>query len=152
MKERINQFEEVHGTYDLMLHSYGPSMIMGAANIQVDEAMTAKQIHGLCKRIQGTIYKEFGIVLILGIYATNESDEYAVEIENDLKKIISDYTEIIQLHGFYVDNENKTINFDIIIDFSADNPKKIKDEVKQRISEIYPEYEYYIVIDKDFAD
>lgn len=152
LKERINQFEEVHGTYDLMLHSYGPSMIMGAANIQVDEAMTAKQIHGLCKRIQGTIYKEFGIVLILGIYATNESDEYAVEIENDLKKIISDYTEIIQLHGFYVDNENKTINFDIIIDFSADNPKKIKDEVKQRISEIYPEYEYYIVIDKDFAD
>ena len=55
----------VHGTYDLMLHSYGPSKIMGAANIQVDEHMTAKQIHGLSKRIQGTIYKEFGIILIL---------------------------------------------------------------------------------------
>ena len=135
-----------------MLHSYGPSKIMGAANIQVDEKMTAKEIHGLTKTIQGTIYKEFGIILILGIYATNESDEGAVQIEKDLRAIIAEYKEIIQLHGFYVDNEKKTINFDIIIDFSADNPKKIKDEVYERIKEKYPEYKYYIVIDSDFTD
>lgn len=152
LKERINEFEEVHGTYDLMLHSYGPSKIMGAANIQVDEHMTAKQIHGLSKRIQGTIYKEFGIILILGIYASNESDEVAVQIEKDLREIIAEYTEIIQLHGFFVDNEKKTINFDIIIDFSADDPKKIKDEVLEKIRAKYPEYKYYIVIDSDFTD
>lgn len=152
IKERINQFEEVHGTYDLMLHSYGPSKIMGAANIQVDEMMTAKQIHGLTKRIQGTIYKKFGIILILGIYASNESDEVAVQIEKDLREIIADYKEIIQLHGFFVDREKKTINFDIIIEFSAEDPKKTKDKVLDRIKEKYPEYKYYVVIDNDFTD
>lgn len=152
LKERINEFDEVYGTYDLILHSYGPTKIIGAANIQVDETMTAKRIHGLSKKIQSVIYKEFGIILILGIYATNEKDEYAVQIENDLKQIIADYKEIIQLHGFYADNENKTINFDIIIDFSADNPSKIKAEVIDRIKEKYPEYKYYVVIDSDFSD
>lgn len=152
LKERINEFEEVYGTYDLMLHSYGPSKIMGAANIQVDENMTAKEIHGLCKRIQSTIYKEFGIILILGIYATNESDEVAVKIEHDLKDIIAEYKEITQLHGFYVDQDKKKINFDIIIDFSAENPKKIKDEVVAKIQEKYPDYKYYVVIDGDFSD
>ena len=135
-----------------MLHSYGPSKIMGAANIQVDEMMTAKQIHGLSKRIQGTIYKEFGIILILGIYASNERDEVAVQIEKDLREIIADYKEIIQLHGFFVDREKKTINFDIIIEFSAEDPKKTKDEVLERIKEKYPEYKYYVVIDSDFTD
>lgn len=152
LKERINKFDEVYGTYDLMLHSYGPSKIMGAANIQIDENMTARQIHGLCKKIQGVIYKEFGIILILGIYATNESNETSVNIEKDLRKIISEYKEIIQLHGFYVNNDEKEINFDIIIDFSADNPNKIKDEVVERIKEKYPEYKYYVVIDSDFTD
>ena len=152
LKNRINQFDEVHGTYDLMLHSYGPSKIMGAANIQVDENMTARKIHGLTKKIQGVIYKEFGIILILGIYATNESDETAVKIENDLKEIIAKYKEITQLHGFYVDTEKKKINFDIIIDFSADNPKQIRDEVLEKIKEKYPEYKFYVVIDNDFSD
>lgn len=152
LKERINEFDEVYGTYDLILHSYGPSKIIGAANIQVDETMTAKKIHGLTKKIQSVIYKEFGIILILGIYATNEKDEYAVQIEKDLREIIADYNEIIQLHGFYADNEKKTINFDIIIDFSADNPGKIKEEVMNRIKEKYPEYKYYVVIDSDFTD
>jgi len=152
LKERINKFDEVYGTYDLMLHSYGPSKIMGAANIQIDENMTAKQIHGLCKKIQGVLYKEIGIVLILGIYATNECDEVSVNIEKDLRKIISEYKEIIQLHGFYINEDEKEINFDIIIDFSAKNPNKIKDDIIARIKEKYPEYKYYVVIDSDFTD
>lgn len=152
LKERINQIEEVHGTYDLMLHSYGPSKIMGAANIQVDENMSAKKIHGLCKKIQGVIYKEFGIILILGIYATNEDDEVAMKIEKDLREIIAEYKEVIQLHGFFVDTEMKKINFDIIIDFSAEDPNKTKDEIIERIKEKYPEYKYYVVIDSDLTD
>ncbi|MBR2745049.1 MAG: cation transporter [Clostridia bacterium] len=152
LRNRINEFEEVYGTYDLILHSYGPAKIIGAANIQVDETMTARQIHGLTKKIQNVIYKEFGIILILGIYATNEKDEQAVQIEKDLRAIIAEYKEIIQLHGFYANSEKKTINFDIIIDFSADNPTKIKDEVIEKIKEKYPEYKYYVVIDSDFTD
>lgn len=152
LKERINEFEEVYGTYDLMLHSYGPSKTIGAANIEVDENLTAREIHGLCKKIQGVIYNEFGIILILGIYASNKSDEVAIQIEKDLRAIIAEYKEIIQLHGFYADMEKKTINFDIIIDFSEQNQGKIKDEVIEKISSKYPEYKYYVVIDSDFTD
>ena len=152
IKEHINSFDEVHGTYDLILHSYGPSKTLGAANIQVDENMTARKIHGLTRKIQHSVYKEFGIVLILGIYASNNEDKATMEIERKLRAIISEYKEIIQLHGFYVDTEKKVINFDIIIDFSAENPKQIKDEVTQKISAEYPEYKFYVVIDSDFTD
>ena len=152
IKERINEFDGVEGTYDLILHSYGPSKIIGATNIQVDENMTAKEIHGLTKRIESVIYSEFGIILTIGIYASNRADEEAVKILNDLEKIISKYPNIVQLHGFYLEKEEKNVSFDIIIAFKEENPKELKEQVLKEIKELHPDYNYTIIIDTDFSD
>ncbi len=152
IRESINSFEEVQGTYDLILHSYGPSKIIGALNIQVDENMTAKEIHGLTKRIAKKIWKEFGIMLTIGIYASNEGNEMSTEIKMYLEEILKNYKDVLQFHGFYLDEEVKNISFDIIVDFCAKNPKQIKYEIKEKMKEKYPEYSYSIIIDNEFCD
>ena len=152
IKEFINSYDEVEGTYDLILHSYGPSRIIGATNIQIDENMTAKKIHGLSKKIQKEIFSKFGIILTIGIYASNNSDKEAIEIEKTIKEVLKEFPEVIQLHGFYLDEENKNVSFDIIIDFSAKNPKEIKESIKDKIKQKHPEYSYSIVLDNDFSD
>ena len=152
LREKVNAFEEVQGVYDITLHNYGPSQIMGSLHIQVDDNMTAKEIHKLTRKIQMQIYEELGTVLTIGIYASNNSDEKYVIIKNDLAKIISEHKEILQMHGFYVDEENKTISFDLIIDFKAESKENLKDEVVRQIKEKYPEYNYYVILDTDFSD
>jgi divalent metal cation (Fe/Co/Zn/Cd) transporter len=42
----------VLGVYDMMLHNYGPNKIIGTAHIQVNDDMTAKEIHRLTRNIQ----------------------------------------------------------------------------------------------------
>ena len=114
--------------------------------------MTAKEIHGLSKKIQGEIYTEFGIILTIGIYASNKTDKEALEIKESLEQILKKYPEVLQLHGFYLDaNENK-ISFDIIIDFDAKNPREIRDKIVAEIKEKYPTYSYFVVLDNDFSD
>ena len=152
LREKVNEFEEVQGVYDITLHNYGPSKIMGSLHIQVDDNMTAKEIHKLTRKIQLQIYEELGTVLTIGIYASNNSDEKYVKIKNELVKIIQKYKEILQMHGFYVDEENKTISFDLIIDFKAESKERVKDEVVKEIKEKYPEYNYYVILDTDFSD
>ena len=152
LREKVNAFEEVQGVYDITLHNYGPSQIMGSLHIQVDDNMTAKEIHKLTRKIQMQIYEELGTVLTIGIYAANNSDEKYVKIKNDLAKIIQEHKEILQMHGFYVDEENKTISFDLIIDFKAESKENLKDEVVRQIKEKYPEYNYYVILDTDFSD
>ena len=152
LREKVNAFEEVQGVYDITLHNYGPSQIMGSLHIQVDDNMTAKEIHKLTRKIQMQIYEELGTVLTIGIYAANNSDEKYVKIKNDLAKIIQEHKEILQMHGFYVDEENKTISFDLIIDFKAESKENVKDEVVRQIKEKYPEYNYYVILDTDFSD
>ncbi len=152
LREKVNEFEEVQGVYDITLHNYGPSQIMGSLHIQVDDNMTAKEIHKLTRKIQMQIYEEFGTVVTIGIYASNSSDEFYVEVKNELTKIIQKYKEIIQMHGFYVDEESKTISFDLIIDFKAESKEKIRDEVIKEIKEKYSEYNYYVILDTDISD
>ena len=152
LREKVNEFEEVQGVYDITLHNYGPSQIMGSLHIQVDDNMTAKEIHKLTRKIQMQIYEELGTVVTIGIYASNSSDEFYVEIKNELTKIIQKYKEIIQMHGFYVDEESKTISFDLIIDFKAESKEKIRDEVIKEIKKKYPEYNYYVILDTDISD
>ena len=111
--------------------------------------MTPKEIHKLSREIIVAIFQEFGIVLTIGIYAANDQGEYG-EIQEVLNKIIKQYPQILQLHGFYVDNEN--ISFDLIIDFKEEHPEKIKEEVTKKIKEKYPEYEYHVILDTDMSD
>ena len=122
LKERINQFPEVQGTYDLNLHNYGPSNTIASAHIQVRNDMTAEEIHILTREIEYSIYAEFSIVLTLGIYAANDKGEFG-EIKKELNSIIKNYKEILQVHGFYVDKSNN-IFFDLIFDFKAYKNKR----------------------------
>ncbi|WP_198923193.1 cation diffusion facilitator family transporter [Methanosphaera sp. WGK6] len=58
IKDKINSFDKVHGSYDLVLHNYGPEQSIGSVHIEVDDTLTAKQIHVLSNMISGTIYDD----------------------------------------------------------------------------------------------
>ena len=151
LKNKINSYEEVEGTYDIILHNYGPTNHIGSAHIQVRNDMHASHIHRLTRLITEDVYNEFGIILTLGVYASNDNGKYA-EIKKDLTKIIKQYKEVLQLHGFYVDKDNKNISFDLIIDFECKDPLLIKEKIITEIKKKYPKYDYNIIIDRDISD
>ena len=95
---------------------------------------------------------EFGIILTIGIYASNTSDEQSRNIKEKLEQTINQYPEVLQMHGFYVDTENKSVLFDLIIDFECDNISETKQKIIESLRTEYPEYEFNINIDADFSD
>ena len=151
LKDKINSYEGVCGTYDLMLHSYGPDKLVGSAHIAVKDSMTARDIHGLTRMIAEDIFDEYGVDLILGIYALNESEE-AKKIKKDLENILKDYKEIINLHGFYVNEQINRVSFDLIFDFKCNRQEEIKKEIKEKLKQKYPNYRSHVLIDTDVSD
>ena len=149
IKERVLEFEEVQGVYDLNLHNYGPSRTVASLHIQVRNDMNAGEIHILTRNITYKIFEEFGIAVTIGIYASNDEGEFG-QIKSELEKIVKDYKEILQIHGFYVDKEN--VFFDLIIDFDAKDKDKIQQEIIEKMKEKFPEYNYNIILDSDITD
>lgn len=152
IKHEVNSFPEVRGSYDLILNNYGPTRAIGSIHIEVDDNLTAKEIHPLTRKISQRIFEKFGVILTVGIYATNTSNEEVKEIRKDLSKLIKDYPTIKQIHGFYVDEELKQISFDILIDYSDEAPEETKSNIINKLKEKHPSYEYYAIIDNDFSD
>ena len=152
IKKLVCSNPEVKGAYDLIVNNYGPDRGIGSIHIEVDDNLTAKEIHPLTRKIATQVYMEFGIIMTIGIYASNSSDKEIIEIRDAIRKEVLSHPTIKQMHGFYVDQETKTISFDVIVDFKdKDAPKLIK-EIHDKIAEQFPDYHFFIVEDKDFTD
>lgn len=149
IKKEVMKFKEVKGVYDLNIHNYGVSKIIASLHIEVDDNKTAREIHILTRKITYLIYDKFGIILTIGIYASNEDGKYG-EIKKDIVKTIKKYKTILQLHGFYVDQD--TIFFDLIFDFEENKKEKIRDEIINILKKKYPNYNYNVIIDYDITD
>ncbi|MBR1796361.1 cation diffusion facilitator family transporter [Candidatus Saccharibacteria bacterium] len=149
LKKSIAKIDpQIQGVYDLAVHNYGPNKIVGSAHIQVDDTLTARDIHHLTKRIEYGIYEKYGIILTIGIYASNDSGKFK-DVKDYLKKLIKQYPHILQMHGFYVDEGLKTISFDLIFDFDELKPEEKVAEIKQKMQEKYPDFSYAVIIDTD---
>ena len=150
LKETLCGYENVLGCYDLALHNYGPDQIIGSAHVEVPDDMTADKIHKLTRKMSADIYMQFGIIMTVGIYASNNSEK-AAQIKAALMEIAKDCPGLLQVHGFYLDEESKTVTFDLVTDFKADANainEKITNEIKSR----YPDHEFHVVLDSDYSD
>lgn len=148
IKETICEFPEVYGAYDLSLHNYGPESMEGSVHLEVDDNLTALEIHHLTNKVRHKIYEMFSIILTVGIYARN--DDYK-EIRDDLYDIASKYEEVLEIHGFMAYEEEKLITFDIIVDFDADR-EEVKEKILKEIKELHPEFNYIMIDDYDVSD
>lgn len=151
LKAKISSFPQVRGVYDLTLHNYGPTQIIGSAHVEVPDDMRAQEIHKLTRNISTEVYMEFGIVLTVGIYASNSSDSQAEDIRADVEQAAREHPEILQVHGFYVDAEQKTVTFDLVIDFKADR-EKVQAEMLEILRKKHPDYQFFVVLDSDYSD
>ncbi len=152
LKNFICKNPGVLGAYDLSLHQYGPEHMIGSVHIELPDEMTAREIHGLTRQITEDVYREFGIVLTVGIYASNTVEEAFSEMKQTLSDLIQGYPEILQMHGFYVDVEKRLVYFDLIFDFQAENQAEIEKDIIRRMKERFTEYEFIVVLDSDVSD
>ena len=152
IKKLVCSNPEVKCAYDLIVHNYGPDRGIGSIHIEVDDNLTAKEIHPLTRKIATQVYMEFGIIMTIGIYASNSSDKEIIKIRDAIKKEVLSHPTIKQMHGFYVDQEVKTISFDVIVDFKDKDSSKTIKEIHDDLVEQFPDYTFYIVEDKDISD
>ena len=152
IKHLVCQDPHVLGAYDLIVNNYGPDRGIGSIHIEVDDKLTAKEIHPLTRNIAAEVYKEFGIIMTIGIYASNSSDSEIVKIRDAIRKEVLSRPTIKQMHGFYCNQELKTISFDVIVDFKDKDAPQLIEEIKKNLGEQFPDYHFYVVEDKDFSD
>ena len=153
VKKTVSSFESVNGAFDLILNDYGPDIYMGSIHIEVEDSTTAREIDELTRKIMKDVYDKHGVILTaVGIYSINTKDKELIEIRENVSKIVHSYKSVLQMHGFYVNKNEKSISFDIIIDFEDEDKNKTYSEIYDRVQEKYPDYKVIITMDLDMSD
>lgn len=141
------------GAYDLVLHDYGPEQIVGAVHVEVSDELSAKEIDELIRNVTDEVLKEHGVFLeAVSIYAQNDNDDNLKKIRDDIATVALSHDHVIQMHGFYFDEEKKTIQFDLVVDFETNDPVSVYEETVKDVQSKYPDYKLITALDRDTSD
>ena len=150
IKLAISQVKGVHGVYDLILNNYGYNRYIGSVHVGVRDDMTAKEIQEIERAITYLMYTKYNTIMTTGIYAENTSSEIARKIKEDAIKIIQQYPNITQLHGFYIDETRNLINFDLVISFDEKDTDGLVKKVTDELNNKYEDYTFFVNVDRDY--
>ena len=153
IKKTVAGFPGVQGAYDLVLNNYGPDSWNGSVHIEVPDTYSAEQLDRLIRNIQEKIYEEYNVVLTaIGVYSVNTQDDDIIKAKKQVQKIVLSHQHILQMHGFYMDKEKKTMRFDIVVSFNAKSRQDVYRAVVEDVQKNYPDYQIKIAMDTDFSE
>lgn len=151
IREELIDLEPIMGAYDFIVHNYGPSTQFGTANLEIPENTTVKEVYATMLYLQDEIYRKYHIYFTFGIYSVNTYDDKVKKVQSDVYNIVTSIPHTINIHAFNLDNEEKRIRFDVVVDFEVRDFAKFRRELQDLIKLKYPEYSIIINIDLDYS-
>lgn len=152
-KAICSHIPEVQGCYDLFLHDYGPELKLASCHVEVADTMRADQIDLMTRKIQDLVFQKYHVIMeAVGIYSYNTSGNYAESVRDEIMNLLGEEDYVLQMHGFYLDEEAKRVSFDMIVDFEAPNRSAVYESVTEKIKKKYPDLEVNITQDLDISD
>ena len=152
IKKEVNDFDGVHGVFDIIVHNYGPDVQIGSLHINVMDTMNAHQIHGLTRRISEEMFARHGIIMTVGVYAVATGENKRAQLQHTLMQAAAAHEHVEQVHGFYYFENERRVSIDIVPDITVHDDAAFIEELKVELQPLVPDDTVSIVIDHNYSE
>ena len=152
IKQEVGAFEGVHGVFDIILHNYGPNVLIGSLHINVYDTMNAYDIQGLTRSISEQMYAKHGIIMTVGVYAIATGENKRSELQSTVMQALAKHPEIVQVHGFYYFEKEHRVSVDVVPDISVHDEAALSARLTEELHALIPDKEITIVIDHNYSE
>lgn len=153
VRKSIQSFPEIDGVYDIAIHSYGKERLIGSAHIEVSDQLTVAWIDNLQRAVIRKVKEDTGVEMMgLSIYAINTRSEATIAIREAVRNIVRNTEGGKEMHGFYIDLVDKTMNFEAVLEFGVRSMESFRTELLEKVKKAYPEYDIQINVLHDFTE
>ena len=152
IKQEVGAFDGVHGVFDIILHNYGPNVLIGSLHINVYDTMDAHKIHGLTRRISEQMFERHGIIMTVGVYAIATGENKRSQLQSTVMQTLAKHKEILQVHGFYYFEEEHRISVDVVPDISVHDDAALIARLTGELKPLFPGDEITIVVDHNYSE
>jgi len=153
IKKTVTGFPGVEGAYDLVLNNYGPDAYNGSVHIEVPDTFSADRLDQLIREITLEVYQKHKVFLTaIGVYSVNTTDPEAVACRDKVREIVFSHEHVLQMHGFYLNREDNTLRFDIVVSFDAPDRAAVYRSVVADVRAAFPDKNLEVALDTDFSE
>ncbi len=152
IKRELLEINGVRGVFDIILHNYGPDVMIGSLHISVPDTMTAHEIHGLTRKIAELMFERHGIILTVGIYAVATGDNPGAALQDKVLKALAAHKELVQVHAFYYSEKEKMFSVDVVPDLSCHDDAALVRTLTEELQALVPDLQVAIVIDHNYSE
>ncbi len=123
----------------------------GSAHIEVPDVLKASWIDNLQRAIRKKVLEDTGVEMFgITIYAENSRDPVAKEMLSTIRRIAGGHESVEGAYGFYLDKVDKTISFEVMVDYDIHDIEALREEIREEVRKSYPEYRIDIAMTRSF--
>lgn len=152
IRQEVMAFDDVHGVFDIILHNYGPDVMIGSLHISVLDTLPAYEIHVLTRKISTLMSVKHGIVMTVGIYAVATGDNVRADLQTKVLNALSAHKELVQVHGFYYSEKDRLLSVDVVPDIDIHDDDALCRRLTSEIQALVPDTQIVVVIDHNYSD
>ncbi len=146
----INEYPEVIGTHDLVVHDYGPGRRMLSVHAEVSGDRDIYELHNVIDRIERKLSEKLGCEAVIHMDPVNVNDEKSARLAERVLTLVKSIDPEMSIHDFRMveeDGRSKLI-FDVLVPPSCDlHPSGVERIVKEEVK-LLGNYEAVVKMDR----
>lgn len=147
----VKQFPDALGIHDMVVHNYGPGIVIASLHIEVDGSKNIFDAHDMIDNIEKTLYEKLGIMATIHMDPIITNDAQVSEMREMTKGIVKSIDERWDIHDFrYVLGSTHTnLIFDVCVPFEVKlTNSEIKGIIQNKLGEIDEKLMIVITVDR----
>lgn len=122
IKELLNNYPDIIGYHDLLIHSYGPNSIFASVHIEVNEDWSLPHAHEVIDSIEQAVKNDLGVDLVCHLDPYPIDDPDFKRVAPGLRKVLREIDPELKMHDLRIDTATtpETYHFDLVV------PEKMK--------------------------
>jgi DNA polymerase V len=97
------------------------------------------------------LYKEFGVIMTIGIYALYTGDTPMAHLQNDVIRTVNSQKGVLQTHAFFFYEDRNLVTIDVVTDDSVRDENAFVQNINDLLLRSFPGYNFSIVIDHNYS-
>ncbi|MGN1343803.1 MAG: cation diffusion facilitator family transporter, partial [Traorella sp.] len=152
IEEKINAYEGVYGSHDLLIHSYGPHRLFASAHVEVDRRVDVLTSHDLIDKIERDFLDD-GIHLVIHLDPIDIDNPRLNQLREEIIHCVSNLSSEIKIHDFraVLGNTRSKLIFDCMIPYSCKiSQQEIEKTIQEMLSTHDHQYDLLITFERPY--
>lgn len=154
IKAKVESFDGIVGTHDMIVHDYGVGNLIISMHAEVPMEMDFNSAHELIDKIEDDLKMQYKCLVTIHMDPVAVNDEKAMAVKARVAEIVKSIDSRMTIHDFRMTDgkDRDNLIFDVVVPFGLKmSDASVREAISEKVSELDKAYCCVINIDKDYA-